>query len=191
VILSGPFFLKKRSNKLTGMLPRPLDPRIVNVCYDANAFDRTGGSDDAAVDRLLGLIEAQEFVLVTPRTVRAEIDHPNTPAAVKEAVLPHIFTISTGLTQGEMDIAGKIRTILQGNAKPGKHDADASHLAEAAKYGGYFITHDQRILSKLPELRQIIAPHLQIVSLADFLAIYDHYLAQDADGVPPPRQRRI
>lgn len=172
------------------MPPRPLDPRIVNACYDANVFDRTGGPEDAAVDRLLALIEAQEFVIVTPRIVRAEIDHPNTPAAVKAAALPQIFTISTGLTQGEIDIARKIRAILQGNAKPGKHDADASHLAEAAKYGGYFITHDQRILSKLPELRQVIPPHLQIVSLADFLAIYDHYLAQDADGVPPPPRRR-
>jgi hypothetical protein len=167
-----------------------LDPRIVNVCYDADAFDRTGGPEDAAVDRMLALIEAQEFVMVTPRTVRAEIEHPNTPAAVKAAALPQIFTIQTGVTQGEVEVARKIRAILQGNAKPGKHDADAGHLAEAAKYGGYFITHDHRILSKLPELRHIIPPHLQIVSLAEFLVIYDDYLAQDAGGVPPPPRRR-
>ena len=164
----------------------------MNVCYDANAFNRDGGPGDANVDRLLALINAAEIVVVTPRTVRNEIEHPNTPAAVKAAAMPQIFTFSTGLTQGEVETARKIRAVMQGNAQPGKHDADAAHLAEAAKYGGYFITHDQRILAKLPELRQVVPPSLQIVSLDDFIAIYDDYLAQDAEnGTPAPRRPRF
>lgn len=170
--------------------PRGLDPRIVNVAYDANAFNRDGGPGDANVDRLEALIEAMEIIPLTPLSVQAEIGHLNTPAAVKAATQGLIFTTQVGQTQSEVDTAKKIRAILQGHAKPGKHDADAAHLAEANKYGaGYFITHDQRILAKRPELRQVIMPSLQIVTLAEFLAIYDHYLAQDAAGAPPPPRR--
>jgi hypothetical protein len=31
------------------MTRRPLDPRICNVLFDANAFDRLGGPEDADV----------------------------------------------------------------------------------------------------------------------------------------------
>lgn len=160
---------------LNGMPPRALDPRIVNICYDSNALNRTGGPEDSNVDRFLELAESQVINLLTPKSVLAELSHPKTPAAIQAAALQQIYTIQTGLTQGEIDTGQKIRAILQGNAKPGKHDADASHLTEAAKYGGYFITHDQRILDKRSQLRAVIPPSLQVVTLEEFLAIYDSY----------------
>jgi hypothetical protein len=158
---------------------RPLDPRIVNVCYDANALDCADGAQEAAVARLLALAEANEIILVTPRTVLGEIEHPNTPAAVRRAALPQIFTIQTSHTTGERQTADAIRTILQGNAQAGQHDADAAHIAEADKYGGYFIAHDGRILAKRDELKLVLQPSLQIVTLAEFLDIYDHYVAEE------------
>jgi hypothetical protein len=42
----------------------------------------------------------------------------------------------------------RIEAALQGNAKPGKHAADAEHLSEAAKYGGYFVIRDDRVLKR-------------------------------------------
>jgi predicted nucleic acid-binding protein len=75
----------------------------------------------------------------------------------------------------------KVRAILQGNAKPGAHAADASHLSEAAETGcGYFITHDKRMLKKRTELHAVLPPSLNIVTLEEFLEIFDAYGAGKA-----------
>jgi hypothetical protein len=58
--------------------------------------------------------------------------------------------------------------------------ADADHLFEAVKYGGYFITHDRRILTRAGRLGEIVPPSLTVVTLVDFLAIFDDYAARDA-----------
>jgi hypothetical protein len=60
-----------------------LDPRLGNNFIDANFFDRTGGSEDAAVDTILRLHEESEFTLLLPYSVKAEIEHPDTPPAVQ------------------------------------------------------------------------------------------------------------
>jgi hypothetical protein len=66
---------------------------------------------------------------------------------------------------------------LQGNARPGKHAADADHLFEAEKYCAYFITHDRRILDKAGKMRNLLRPPLTVVTLIDFLEIFDDYEA--------------
>lgn len=153
---------------------RPLDPRICNVAIDAGALD--GGTATAAMmDRLLELADTGEIQLIVPHGVRQEVNHSRTPGPIKDAVLPRIFTIATGLTDGERRVRNGIRAALQGNAQPGAHDADADHLAEAAKYGGYFITHDERILRRSAGLAALLPPSLTVVTLEDFLAIYDQY----------------
>jgi predicted nucleic acid-binding protein len=156
-------------------MPRPLDPRRVNVTIDANALDKDGAGRDALVDRLLALREADKIRFVIPAGVREEVQHPRTPQGVKDAVLPEIFTIPTGLNSQEQDFRRRVAAALQGNAAPGKHAADAYHLAEAAKYGGYFITHDERVLKRSGGLRDLLPPSLQIVTLARFLEIFDEY----------------
>jgi hypothetical protein len=70
----------------------------------------------------------------------------------------------------------QIELALQGNARPGKHAADAYHLAEAAKYG-YFITEERRILEKSNGLNDLLPPSLQVVTLEQFLEIFDDYEA--------------
>lgn len=154
---------------------RPLDPRRVNVTIDANALDKDGTARDASVDRVLELREAGKIRFVIPAGVRHEIEHPRTPQSVKDAVLAEIFTIPTGLNPQEQEFRRKLAAALQGNATPGKHAADAYHLAEAAKYGGYFITHDERILKKSGDLQNLLPPSLQVVSLERFLEIFDDY----------------
>lgn len=145
---------------------------------DANALDKRGGPEDAVVDELLALAEGMKLSLVLPHSVRAEINHPNTPADVKRRAARLLFSTSVDLTGPEFELHRKVRTILQGNAKPGKHDRDAYHLVEAAKYGGHFITSDKdRPLKKRDEVAQIL-PHLQIVTPAEFLAIYRQFEAE-------------
>jgi hypothetical protein len=154
---------------------RALDPRISNVAIDANSLDRPDAVRAAAVDRLLGLYEAAKIKLIVPKGVRNEFRHPQTPLQVKKAGLPQIFTLQVGLNTEEQRKRREIMRVLQGNALPGKHAADADHLFEAAKYCAYFITHDQRILDRAGKLRGILPPSLTILPLASFLEIFDDF----------------
>jgi hypothetical protein len=56
-----------------------VDPRYGNNFIDANVLDRTGGPEDSAVDTILELHERPAFTLLLPHSVKAEIEHPNTP----------------------------------------------------------------------------------------------------------------
>jgi hypothetical protein len=164
--------MKKRVRLDKG--PRPLDPRHVNIAIDANALNRDGTIHDELVDRLLELERGSTINLIVPKGVRIEVQDPRTPGHVSEPVMSKIFTIATGLTAQEVDMRRQIEAALQGNAKPGKHAADAEHLFEAAKYCGYFITHDDRILRRSQGLR-VLPPSLHVVTLERFLEIFDDY----------------
>lgn len=155
------------------MSRRPLDPRKINTLFDANAFDQSSSE----VDRLLALKANGKINLIAPSGVRTETQHPHTPAAVREIVSAQIFSLPVELNSSERQLLNQIRGILQGNASPLKHDADARHIFDAAKYGGgYFITHDQRInQTKRRELETVLPTSLWIVTLSEFLGIYDHY----------------
>ena len=156
-----------------------LDPRICNIHLDANAVDRDGSSRNGLVDRLLRLRQTGKINFVVPGSVRTEVQHPRTPHDVKSAVLAEIFSLPVGRTAVEHDTLHKVRALLQGNAARGKHDDDALHLCEAAKYGGgYFITHDGRMLKKRDELRPLLGPALCVVTLTEFLDIYDDFAAR-------------
>lgn len=154
-----------------------LDPRICNITLDANAVDRDGGPRDGLVDRLLGLRQTGKIKFVVPGSVRTEVQHPRTPHDVKSAVLGEIFSLPVGRTAAEHSTLRKVRALLQGNAAPGKHDDDAFHVCEAAQKcgGGYFITHDARMLKKRDALQAILGPALCVVTLTEFLHIYDDF----------------
>jgi hypothetical protein len=110
--------------------------------------------------------------------VRQEAQHPRTPGHVKEVVLPQIFNLRPGLNTEQEAARRAVYALLQGNAQPGRHAADASHLSEAAETGcAYFITEDKRILGKRRELAEILSPSLSIVTLAEFMEIFDGYEA--------------
>jgi hypothetical protein len=150
-----------------------LDPRKTNVALDANALDRNGDESDALVARLNALVEARTLKVVVAFGVRAEVQHPRTPAEVKDAVLPRIYNLCADLNATQHEQRRRVAAIMQGDAKPGAHAADASHISEAAETGcAYFITHDKRILAKRPELGSVL-PTLKIVTLVEFLDGFD------------------
>jgi hypothetical protein len=104
--------------------------------------------------------------------VRDEVQHPHTPQSVKAAVLPRIFNLGPSLNSSQQAARRSVRAILQGNAKPDTHAADASHLSEAAEIRcAYFITNDKRILKKRYELYAALPPTLTILTLAEFLEV--------------------
>ena len=91
-------------------------------------------------------------------------------------MLPQIFNLRPALNSAQRADRARVLAILQGNARAGKHAADASHISEAAETGcGYFITHDQRILDKRGELYAVLPPTLNIVSLEEFFCILNRY----------------
>jgi hypothetical protein len=153
-----------------------LDPRLGNIFLDANALDRDGSTRDKLVDRLEELQETEEISISIPGSVRTETNHPHTPASVSGAMSQQISTLPVTRTSGEQTELDQIRLVLRGNALSGKHNADGEHLFEASKYGGrYFITHDRRVLNNRHKLEKLLSPGLAIVTLEEFLAIYDRF----------------
>jgi hypothetical protein len=161
------------------MTHRPLDPRINNIAHDADIPDRDGSVRDALVDRFLALTASRKLTVVIPGGVRQQVQHPHTPDDVKGAVLPQIFNLRARLNTSQWDTRRRILTVLQGNARPETHAADASHLAEAVETGcAFFIARDKRFFKKRDELREVLPPSLNIVTLEEFFEIFDDYDAR-------------
>lgn len=156
--------------RYSAVMVRRVDPRYSNNLIDAHVLDRTGGPEDAVVDEILALADDGKFCVMLPYSVQSEIQHPNTPKDVKQRAAELLFTGRVQLTADEGEQHRKVREILQGDAKPGKHDSDAFHVVEASKYGGYFITNDQRILRKASAIRHVVS--IEIVTPTKFLEMY-------------------
>jgi predicted nucleic acid-binding protein len=149
-----------------------LHPTLGNNFIDANTLDRTGGPTDADVDRILALAEDGEFTLLLPYSVQAEIAHPNTPSDVKRKASRLIYSMPVQLTEQEKWTHQQIGELIRGNARAGKHANDAFHIVESAKNGGrHFITNDDRLLKKAPEIWQELL--IRVLTASEF--IHDYY----------------
>lgn len=155
-----------------------LDPRYGNNLFDCNALDRTDPVEDAAMDDILKLHEDPDnFTLLLPYSVKDEIEHPSTPAEKKRLAQNFIFSTEVQLTEPELALHAKVRALIQGNAKPGRHCKDAFHLVESAKYGRHFITKDARLLKRAPEIWQLL--QLRVLKPSEFLAAFHAAVERD------------
>ena len=153
-----------------------IDPRRCNIAVDANAYDHSDDAQRRLVERFRALVDKELISApIAPRGVLEEIQHPNTPGAVRGAMAGGLFSRQVGLNRDELARIQRLRVLLKGNGKSDQHNADAGHVFEAAKYGAYFITHDGRLRRKAKEIDEIVGPALQIVTLAEFLTIYDRF----------------
>jgi hypothetical protein len=132
-----------------------LDPRLVNSFLDSCAFDPKYAPEDEAARQIRKLGNRDVVSLLLAHSNQQEIDHPHTPEDVKIEAQKMIYTIEIALTPDERKRKAEIHTILTGNGKPEKYKADATHVFEVGKYGGYFITTDERILGKWQELSRV------------------------------------
>jgi hypothetical protein len=162
-------------------MAKRIDPRIYNSFVDTNFWDRSeDAAQDAAMREILDLADREEVMLILPFSVKAETEHPNTPREIQRIAAGMIHTVQTQLTRNELEIRVKLLELIQGNAKPGKHDRDVYHLFEAEKYGGgYFITKDNRLLKKSAEVEHLLRS-LRIVSPSDFMTYFS------SGGLTPP-----
>jgi len=134
------------------MARKHLDPRITNIFLDSCAFDPKYSPEDGASLLLFERYKGGDLVIQIAHSTQKEVDHPNTPDWVKSEANNLIYTIETSLTDGERECRAEILNILAGNGKPENVSQDAYHVFEAAKYGSYFVTTDERILKKKIEL---------------------------------------
>jgi len=153
---------------------RPPDPRYAGVRVDANFFhDDIPSNERKAADRLLELAETMEISMAVPHTVRAELDHPNTPAAARERATRLIYTLDTGMAN--LARLRLVQGVMQGNALPGRHDKDSAHLYDSALWQcAYFVTCDGRILKKQGKLGAVISD-LWVVRPTELVAIYEQW----------------
>ncbi len=151
-------------------MTKRVDPRLFNNFVDANFWDSSGiPNEDTSMQEILDFAEREEVTLILPFSVKAEVDHPNTPPEIKCLAARMIYTLQTNLTPDERKIRTKLQTLIQGNARAGKHDRDVYHLFEAEEYGGgYFITKDDRLLRKSEEVERLLSS-LRIVSPSTFM----------------------
>jgi hypothetical protein len=69
-----------------------LDPRHCGVALHAMVLDRNGTSRDDLVQRLEDLLAAQIILVRQPRVAYQQMQHPHTPATVREVMRPQLFT---------------------------------------------------------------------------------------------------
>lgn len=148
-----------------------LNPYFANIFIDSCAFDPKYEPESNSAEEIFRRHEKNEISLVIAHSTIKEAEHPNTPKHVKETALGQIFTIETNLPPQERLKKREIWDVLSGNGKPEKMKQDAEHVFEAHKYGGYFVTTDERILKLRDKLHRVTNAHIvrpsELVSLLD------------------------
>ena len=148
-----------------------LDPRRANSFLDSCAFDPKYSPEHEAANEILKIGRTGIISLLLAHSNQKEIEHPNTPEDVKCEARAMNYTKDTALTPNEKRQKEAIHNILTGNGDSEKYKADASHVFEAGKYVGYFITTDRRLLAKRDELRKICPA--TILTPSDWLRIFN------------------
>jgi len=156
---------------------KALSPLIVNSFIDSCAFDPKYEPEASASLEIFALSENVPLVLHIAHSNQKEVEHPNTPAWVKEKAGELIYSINVQLTINEKKILADIEKILAGDGKIENIKQDARHVFEAHKYGHYFITTDKRILARAAVLRDRCS--VNVILPSAFLASTRKHLAEE------------
>lgn len=160
------------------VMPRKIDPRLFNTFIDVPVLHRKEDVEDEVVEEILRTAFDRGVVLHLTHSVKDEIAHANTPSEVKSRAQGLIYSIPVQLTVAEQELHRRVQDVIRGNAKAGKHDADAFHLVESDKHGGgHFLTNDKRLLRKNTGLSHLL--QIEIVTPTEFLNVLKNFEAQD------------
>jgi hypothetical protein len=150
----------------------PPDPRRTNTFVDTCAFDPKVEPEHRAAQKIRAIRHAGNTSILLAHSNQKEIEHPNTPGDVKVEAADMNYTIATPLTPAEHQRRFLVHQTMTGDGNPDRYEADAHHIFEAGKYGGgYFVTTDQRILNRKPQLEAVSGAI--IVRPTEWLAIYE------------------
>ena len=96
------------------------------VAIDANVLDRDGSTRDALVDAFQAAVAAGRLRLFVPPGVLAEMRHPGAPHGVRAAAAAAPPSPAPRpLTARQHIDRIRVRAMMRGDGRPGKHDADA------------------------------------------------------------------
>ena len=171
----------RRSPAEPGRTAIPDDGAIPRVAVDANALERIGAGRDAAADAFRAAAGAGRLQVFVPPGVAAELRDPRAPEAARAAAEriagPEGFAPAAAgrpLTARQHIDRIRVRAVMRGDGRPGKHDADAAHLSDAAEAGcSAFVTQDGKILRKRDILRGALPAGLRVSSLEEFVAVLE------------------
>lgn len=149
----------------------PPDPRRTNTFLDSCAFDPKVEPEHGAAQKIRSIRQREQISILLAHSNQKEIEHPNTPADVKAEAADMNYTIATELTPAETERRAQIHNAMTGEGNPARYEADARHIFEAGKYGGYFVTTDKRILDRKSQLQALSGA--VIVKPTEWLAIYE------------------
>jgi hypothetical protein len=147
----------------------PMNPWITNSFVDSCAFDPKYHPENQAATELFRLHQAERLGIRLAHSNQKEVDHPNTPAWVKQKAAGLVYTNTVPLSSDERTRLGKIHAILSGDGKPENVEDDARHIFEAQKYGSYFVTTDDRLLRRADKIRAECS--VQILRPSEFLSL--------------------
>jgi predicted nucleic acid-binding protein len=173
-------------NKPGGMeigMARFINPLFVNNLIDANIIDNMAVGTWEPIRKILEFHAAGEIQLIIPHSVRTELLRQTTPSGVRAAAQDLIFTEPVGLTIGEHIERDRLLQHAKGNAKLENIAADLSHVAEAAKYGGYFITLDKRLLKRAAVISEVFNS-CEVITPEHFLERVAEAKKMMANGAP-------
>jgi len=149
--------------------------KVINPFFFNNFIDgmllNDGKDRYSLIEEMKERFDSSNIDFMLPHSVKAEIEHPNTPNHIRSRASNFIYTVPVVLVDPERETLRRIKDIIHGNAKSGRHERDAFHLFECDKYGGgHFLTQDSRLLKKGDELNESGLISLLVISPRDFLA---------------------
>ena len=148
-------------------MARFINPFYFNNLIDGNILNEVADGQDDAVGEIVRLAEQGEISIILPYSVREEAKHLNSPEHVRRAADLFIFSEPVSLTEGEQKQYRALVDVAKGDAKEENIAPDLFHVCEAAKYGGYFITRDKRLLARSHIVADIL--QIEIVTPSEFL----------------------
>lgn len=148
-------------------MTRFISPLHSNNFIDANILDDVADGQDAAVGEIVRLARSGEVTVLLPYSVQNELANPNTPAHVRRAATTFLFSIQVDLTEEEQRRYLALVGAVKGNAEEKNIAPDLFHVCEAAKYGGYFITRDKRLLARSGAISKVL--QIDVVTPSVFL----------------------
>lgn len=148
-------------------MTRFIDPFFSNNFADANILNDVADGEDAAINEIVELVQTAEITLLLPYSVQRELQSARTPAHVQRAASLFPFSMEVQLTEGERHLYRDLVDRVKGDAEEKNIAPDLFHVYEAAKYGGYFVTRDKRLLARGAAIASIL--EVEVVTPSTFL----------------------
>jgi predicted DNA-binding protein (UPF0278 family) len=143
------------------------------IFFDSCAFDGGNLHEQDASNKARRILEMNGKRVTLMHSVVSEIRHPNTPHWLQKIEPESFQTVRLNLSDQEMETLNEIERVIVGNGNVEKRKADCSHVFEAQKYGGCFVTTDEGIYKHAIEIKQKYG--LNIVKPTAFLKLVIEY----------------